>query len=107
MNILFYRYNSIYEPDMINIFEQLHNQVFSITQQMEGTIRDDECVELISDALKQASYNFVFTVNFFPVISEVCNIFRIPYVSWIVDCPVMELYSHSIRNQCNRIFLFD
>ena len=46
MNILFYRYNSIYEPDMINIFEQLHNQVFSITQQMEGTIRDDECVEL-------------------------------------------------------------
>ncbi len=107
MNILFYRYNSIYEPDMINIFEQLHNQVFSITQQMEGTIRDDECVELISDALKQASYNFVFTVNFFPVISEVCNIFCIPYVSWIVDCPVMELYSHSIRNQCNRIFLFD
>ena len=45
MNILFYRYNSIYEPDMINIFEQLHNQVFSITQQMEGTRSEEHTSE--------------------------------------------------------------
>ena len=49
----------------------------------------------------------VFSINFFPVVSEVCNIFHIPYVCWIVDSPVMELYSHSIRNNWNRIFLFD
>jgi len=49
----------------------------------------------------------VFSINFFPVVSEVCNIFHIPYVCWVVDSPVMELYSHSVRNSWNRIFLFD
>jgi spore maturation protein CgeB len=29
------------------------------------------------------------------------------YVSLSVDCPVLELFSLSVRNSCNRIFLFD
>ena len=108
MNILFYRYNSIYEPDMIDVFCQLHHHVDLIINQMaEGGISDTECVKLVSSALKHKQYNIVFTINFFPVISDVCNIFHIPYVCWIVDSPVMELYSHSIRNKYNRIFLFD
>ena len=108
MKILFYRYNSIYEPDVIDILNQLHHNISAITDQMtRNNVSDAECAELVSEILKQTSFDLVFTINFFPVISEVCNIFRIPYFSWIVDCPVMELYSHSIQNQCNRIFLFD
>lgn len=108
MRILVYRYNSIYEPDMIDVFEQLHHNVDEITEEMTNKeVSARECLKLVSSALKQKQYDMVFSVNFFPVVSEVCNIFRIPYVSWIVDSPVMELYSHSIRNKCNRIFLFD
>ena len=108
MNILFYRYNSICEPDIIDIFCQLHHKVDQLfNQRGERAISETECVKLVSSALKRKQYNMVFTINFFPVISEVCNIFHIPYVCWIVDCPVMELYSHSVRNKCNRIFLFD
>lgn len=108
MNILIYRYNSIYEPDMINVFKQLGHQVDELTEEMNRKdIPAQECVKLVGDALKQKSYDLVFSVNFFPVVSEVCNIFKIPYFSWIVDSPVMELYSHSIKNECNRVFLFD
>ena len=108
MNILIYRYNSIFEPDMIDVFQQLGHQVDEITQEIERKdISPKECLKWVSDALKQKSYDLVFSVNFFPVVSEVCNIFKIPYFSWIVDSPVMELYSHSIRNPWNRIFLFD
>lgn len=32
---------------------------------------------------------------------------KIPYISWIVDSSVMELFSKPIQNDCNRIFLFD
>ena len=49
----------------------------------------------------------VFTINFFPIISDVCNIFKIPYICWTVDSPVMELFAKPIQNPCNRIFLFD
>lgn len=108
MNILFYRYNSICEPDMIDVMKQLGHQIHEVTEEMYTKENDyKEQLHLVSDALKTQKYHMVFTINFFPVISEVCNIFKIPYACWIVDSPVMELYSHSIRNPWNRIFLFD
>lgn len=108
MNILIYRYNSIYEPDVIDVLKQLGHRVDELTQEMERKdIAPQECLKWVSNALKKKKYDLVFSINFFPVISEVCNIFQVPYFCWIVDSPVMELYSHSIRNPWNRIFLFD
>lgn len=108
MNILFYRYNSICEPDMIEIMTRLGHTITEITDEMTNKeLGPREQMGLVSTALKKQKYHMVFSINFFPVVSEVCNIFKLPYVCWIVDSPVMELYSHSIRNQWNRIFLFD
>lgn len=108
MKILVYRYNSIYEPDMIDVFGQLGYSADEIIEEMTNKdLTAQEQLQLVSTALKENTYDMVFSVNFFPVVSEVCNIFHTPYVCWIVDSPVMELYSHSIRNECNRIFLFD
>ncbi len=108
MNILCYRYNSICEPDIIDIFTGMGHTVHEITEEMtDKEISPRQCMELVSTALKQRRYDMVFSINFFPVVSEVCNIFKTPYFCWIVDSPVMELYSHSIRNRWNRIFLFD
>lgn len=108
MNILFYRYNSICEPDIIAIMQRLGHTVIEITEEMRNKELDARGqMNLVSAELKKQESQIVFSINFFPVVSEVCNIFHIPYVCWIVDSPVMELYSHSIRNSWNRIFLFD
>ncbi len=64
-------------------------------------------VELLSKYLMDHPCDFVFSINFFPYVSEVCNIFHIKYLCWIVDSPVMELYTSAIENDCNRIFIFD
>lgn len=108
MNILFYRYNSICEPDILDAFAQLGYSIHTID--VEITRKDlspKETLTLVHQELSKHSYDFVFTVNFYPVISEVCNIHQIRYLCWIVDSPVLELYSHSIANPWNRIFLFD
>lgn len=108
MNILFYRYNSICEPDIIDTFEKLGHKVDSIIEEMDNKdVSAKDCLKLVSNALKAKAYDMVFSINFFPVVSEVCNIFKIPYACWIVDSPVMELYSYSVRNKWNRIFMFD
>lgn len=108
MNILFYRYNSICEPDILAVLTRLGHKVTEITEEMKNKkLGARGQMNLVSAALKKQEHQVVFSVNFFPVISEVCNIFHIPYVCWIVDCPAMELYSHSIRNVWNRIFVFD
>lgn len=108
MNILFYRYNSICEPDIIEVMNRLGHGITEITEEMKNKeLGPREQMLLVSEALKKQKYDMVFSINFFPIVSEVCNIFHIPYACWIVDSPVMELYSNSIRNPWNRIFLFD
>ena len=108
MDILFYRYNSICEPDVIRVMERLGHTVTEITEEMTNKeLGPKGQMDLVSEALKRKAYHFVFSINFFPVVSEVCNIFHVPYACWIVDSPVMELYSHSIKNPWNRVFLFD
>lgn len=108
MKILFYRYGSICEPDVMETLEQMGHQVDELSEEMTNKqFSDKERIALISMALKKQKYDVVFSINFFPIVSDVCNIFKIPYASWIVDCPVMELYAYAVRNPWNRIFIFD
>lgn len=108
MNILFYRYGSICEPDIIEGFEELGFCVDCISNEISNkTLTGKEQIQLIDSALSKKDYQFVFTINFYPAISECCNIYHILYLSLIVDSPILELYSDAIKNPCNRIFLFD
>lgn len=108
MKILFYRYNSICEPDMIEAMKSLGHEVIEIREEMENkNFSPQECVALVGKMLLEHFYDMVFSVNFYPAISEVCQICKIRYACWIVDCPVLELYSHAVRNSWNRIFVFD
>lgn len=53
------------------------------------------------------NYDAIFTFNYFPVISENCKRHNIKYISWVYDSPHVVLYSYTIINNCNYIFLFD
>ena len=108
MKILFYRYGSICEPDIIHSFQKLGNEVTEITVEIYNkSFTPAEGVSLLTDILFSHNYDFVFSINFYPFISEVCNIFKLRYICWTVDSPVAELYSPAIYNEWNRIFLFD
>lgn len=108
MEILFYRYNSICEPDIIQVFTGLgitvHTEEAEIT---DKHITPRQCSALITEWLAAHPIAFVFSINFYPAISYTCNHFKVPYVCWSVDSPVPELFSNALKNEWNRIFLFD
>ena len=108
MNILIYRYGSICEPDIIDGLQELGHTVTQLTEEIENkNFLPGDCARYVSQFLLDHPQDCVFTINFFPIISEVCNIFKIPYLCWTVDSPVLELFSKSIQNPYNRIFVFD
>ncbi|MBR4207308.1 MAG: DUF3880 domain-containing protein [Lachnospiraceae bacterium] len=108
MEILFYRYGSICEPDLIDAFKSYGIRVLEETSMISNKgISASDTVKTVSALMKSHNFLFVFSVNFFPAISEICNITAVPYVAWTVDCPVRELFSKSLANPCNRVFLFD
>lgn len=108
MNIIFHRYGNICEPDIIDAFSSFGLNVIGEDAEIhQKSIEPPLRVRLIAEAILAHTPLFVFSINFFPYISEVCERLHVIYVCLSVDCPVLELYSVSIRNQCNRIFLFD
>ena len=56
---------------------------------------------------KYCKYDAVFTFNYSVVVSNCCNRHNIPYIAWVYDSPLLTIYSYTITNPCNYIFLFD
>ena len=52
-------------------------------------------------------FDLVYSFDYFPNISEVCQKYGVPYVSWVFDCPHYTLDSHTVNNPVNRIYVFD
>lgn len=108
MNILFYRYGSICEPDIIQAFQSLNIHVTEECAEItDKSITPAARIRLLAKHMELENYLFVFSINFFPAISSFCNRFGILYVCWCVDSPVYELFYKEISNSCNRIFIFD
>ena len=106
MNFLFYRYNSICEPYMINSLQSLGHTIKTIDTEITWkNVPARKVVEIVSDILLQESFDGLISVNYYPVLSEICRIFKLRY--WTVDSPVLELLSDTISNEYNRLFLFD
>lgn len=112
MRVIFYRYGNICEPDVLNGFHKLSFDVIEDSYEIENKFAPAEnklrhFAESLICNTKSGKINFVFSMNFFPYVSELCEKLSILYVCWSADCPVLELYSKSLLNDCNRIFLFD
>lgn len=108
MTVVFFRYHNICEPDIIDTLRSFHIEVKEISSESAGEHASVASrVEFISRTITAVRPVFVFSINFFPVIAEICHIHNIPYLCWTVDSPILELFSQSIRHSTNRIFMFD
>ena len=70
--------------------------------------RHDEAVESsLMSVLRDKTPDIVFSFNYFPLISTVCKKAGIRYISWVYDSPYVMLYSYTVINPCNTIYVFD
>ena len=108
MKIYIYRYGSLCEPDIIDAFKRIGLEIVEESAEIYNkSIIPSESAALASSVLTKGGFAFAFTINFFPWLSDICQLLNITYISLIVDSPVLELYSNAISNPVNRIFLFD
>ena len=73
----------------------------------ENSRKNPEAERRLSDTLRAESPDAVFSFNFFPIVSKACHKKGVPYVSWVYDSPHVRLYSHTILNPVNRVYVFD
>lgn len=105
MKILYYSWEIMGGDVAAGLLSQGH-RIEAIGNETAGAVEDARLEEKLREKLRQG-FDAVFTMNYFPLISEICQEKGILYISWIYDCPNLTLYSKTIRNSCNRIFSFD
>ena len=107
MTILYYFWGENSEHDIEQVLLQLGHRVLKITYPFKDYNQDELFFEQLHNVFITHKPDLVFSFNFFPVLSDICQKDQILYFSWIYDCPHFSLFSKSVYNDCNRIFLFD
>ncbi|SFH74434.1 spore maturation protein CgeB [Pseudobutyrivibrio sp. OR37] len=102
-----YRWKAYNYMDIKFSFEKLGYEVEEVYQDLLNYDVDEEFAEKLRGIIKGDSFEFVFNVNYFPLISNVCQECGILYVCWSCDNPLISMYHKSVFNDVNRIFLFD
>ena len=102
-----YRWKAYNYRDIEETFLMLGHQVDNIEQKLGSYDIDPAFEQVLKERLWGAPYDMVFTVNYFAVISNICQELGVKYVSWTCDNPLISMYHESVFNSCNYIFTFD
>ncbi|MCR4675195.1 MAG: DUF3880 domain-containing protein, partial [Lachnospiraceae bacterium] len=105
--ILMYRWKAYNYTDIIETFKKMGYVVDEIYQRLFSYDHDVDFEDKFLKMLDDHDYEFVFTVNYFGMISNMCQDRKIPYISWTCDNPLISMYHNSVYNDVNIIFTFD
>lgn len=106
MNVLFLNSAAFGKEDMVDSIKELGYSItfFSLTVEKRT---DAKFNYTFSKLIEDNNPYFIFSFNYFPIISQCCQKYHIPYLSYVYDSPLLSLFSYTILNPCNYIFIFD
>lgn len=106
--ILLIEWKSFGNEDIKDGFKALGYEIISFPFSNQEEVHQDVVIEgnLIAK-IQEVLPIFVFSFNYFPIISNACKKIDCKYVSWIYDSPYVLMYSYTINNSCNYCFVFD
>lgn len=107
MKVLFIEWKSFGKEDILEAFRILGHTVIRLPFHNVDYRSDKAFEDSLASRLRTESPEYVFSFNYFPIVSKVCCKEDIPYVSWIYDSPYVLLYSYTTINPCNHIYVFD
>lgn len=107
MKLLIPNFGSVCKEDFKETLERAGHEVIFYLKMPEDYENDPIYCSGLCSFIKEEAIDVVFSFNYYPVLSLVCQKIKMPYLSWCYDSPLVLLYSRTIFNSCNFIFIFD
>lgn len=107
MRILFWQWNAFMQKGIERALDKLKIEYHILHYIPKDWENDTEFEKALMDKLTANEYDLVFSVNYAPVISNICEERKLPYVSWVYDSPIHIRDISSFDNKCNTIYFFD
>ena len=106
MKILIPDWKSFGRDDIRETLVNLGNEVIFYQKEPRNYRQDPRFRSELRNYVKEEHIDLIFSSNYYPILSNVCNDIKIPYVSWCYDSPLVLTYSDTIFHNCNYIFIF-
>lgn len=107
MNILVYDMGSYIYKDVMTYLKKAGHNCKTVIYHFPDKFEDDFFCNRFSKYLKEENFDAVFSINFFPLVAELCYKNRIKYISWCYDSPLEDKLKNYFSYDTNYIFLFD
>lgn len=107
MRILFWQWHSFMGQGVERAFQKLNMEYDTFFYQLTDWEADDTFEEKLEDMLSKGCYDVIFSINYTPLITDVCERKGIPYISWVYDAPVHIRNREPMKKGCNHIYFFD
>lgn len=107
MKLLFWQWHSFMGKGVERALRKLEVEYDTFFYQMKDWEEDEIFAEQLGSRLATGQYNIVFSINFNPIISEVCEMHHIAYRAWVYDSPIHIRNLTPLKNTYTKAYFFD
>ena len=97
MRLLLYDMGAYTQHDIMEALDCMGIAYKNILYKLKDVSRDVYFEKRVKELLAQDSYDAVLSVNYYPVLAEICHEKELVYLSWSYDSP---LSSERIKKRC-------
>ena len=107
MEILFWQWHSFMGKGIERALHRLGVAYDTFFYQMNDWEKDDRFAEQLEKKIQQQDYDVVFSINFNPIISDVCQNHKLHYSAWVYDSPIHIRNTKALKNSYTKVYFFD
>jgi len=108
MKILLYHWESYYEQDIQSILREEGVSFEIISWKFQDKNHDDTFLSYVKKNVSLNLFDCLFSINYWPLLSEICQQAGIPYLCWCYDNPLnVRDIQRTLGNEANHVYCFD
>lgn len=108
MKLLLYDMGAYTQHDIMETLDNMGISYKNIMYKLKDLSKDAYFEKRVKELLAQDNYDAVFSVNYYPVLADICFAKDIPYLAWSYDSPLnIENIEDTLGYATNHVFFFD
>lgn len=108
MRLLIYEWESYLQQDIYDVCRDMKIEYKTITWKFEDKSHCEEFEVWFEKNVALRQYDAFFSINYFPLLSGLCQKNKVPYIAWCYDNPLNVIdIEKTLGNTVNHVFFFD
>ena len=108
MRLLLYDMGAYTQQDIMDALERMGIAYDNIFYKLKSVTGDKYFEKRVKELLEKVLYDAILSVNYYPILANICLENEIPYLSWSYDSPLnTEGLEETLGYKTNFAFLFD